>query len=70
MRWRRVLETYRVDGRPVLDLTREDHRQWLDELLAFDDFESGESVRRANADRRLITDDNMGSEWRFVYGVE
>jgi spermidine synthase len=62
-RWRHLLQTYRVDGRPVLDLTREDHRQRLDELLAFDDFEAGEAVRRANADRRPITDDNMGTEW-------
>ena len=62
-RWRRLLESYRVDGRPVLDLAREDHRQRLDEVLAFDDFESGESVRRAQADKRPITDDNMGTEW-------
>jgi len=62
-RFRTLLEGYRIDGRPVLDLTREDHRQRLDEIVRFDDVEPGESVRRAHADKRPITDDNMGTEW-------
>jgi hypothetical protein len=75
-RWHSALTAYRIDGRPVLDLEIEAHRSRLDALLRFADtlgdkdsaalmrIESGESIRKRFRGARLITDDNMGSEWR------
>lgn len=75
-RWRQTLMAYRIEGRPVLQLDRPDHRDRLNRILAMadtpgtpaetlpDSMESGESVRRRNAGKTIITDDNMGIEWR------
>jgi len=75
-RWRTALAAYRIDNKAVLDLGREADRGRLDELLHLADtlhdedfnepmrIEGGDSIRRRFRDARLITDDNMGSEWR------
>jgi spermidine synthase len=75
-RWRRILLEYRIDGQPVLDLTREADRQALEQSLALLDHADPEhpfkvqnaiepthrylSVLRG---RKVYTDDNMGGEW-------
>lgn len=80
-RWRRTLEAYRIDGRPMLDLTLPAHAQGLERLLAIgsltrpdaqrtpaDWIEPCEQVRVRTAGQALITDDNMGTEWQTILG--
>ncbi|MBZ5585764.1 MAG: hypothetical protein LAQ30_26935 [Acidobacteriia bacterium] len=70
-RWRNVLANYRIDGKPVLDLSRPDQRQKLESLLStldpnpqkFQAVEYADSIRQRFRNRRPITDDNMGTEW-------
>jgi spermidine synthase len=73
-RWRRILASYRLDGEPVFDLTDPDDRQRLEEILAYADtidapvydpfgMETAAGIRRRNQGKRIITDDNMASEW-------
>jgi predicted membrane-bound spermidine synthase len=73
--WRRTLVSYRLDGKPVLDLTRRVDRARLDEVLATANslnapvdaatasMEYGPTIRARCQNRRVITDDNMGTEW-------
>jgi len=75
-RFRRALTTMRIDGVPVLDLSRPAHAARLEELLAL-----GEGTTDLDRDRAIvyrpalekhlegwgvITDDNMLGEWRAV----
>ena len=77
-RWRRALEKWSIDGKPVFDLTREKGRGELDRVLAYADNEGQwdadhrwrwmnrarmESLFR---DAEIITDDNLGHE--FAWG--
>ena len=79
-RWRRTLLAYRIDGRPMLDLSRAEHAQGLARLMAmetqtrvdrtFDDadwIEPCPHVLARTAGQRPITDDNMGTEWRHFW---
>jgi len=70
-RWRRVLTSYRIDGRPVLRLDQEPDRQRLEELMSLHDVrgrplitESAQLQRRVGR-KRPVTDDNMGTEWNL-----
>lgn len=74
-RWRLALENYRIDGQPVFDLTKPEHRQQLESVLysaetlhlPLDEkagLESRESLLRRTASWEIITDDNMVCEWR------
>jgi spermidine synthase len=77
-RWRRVLESYRIEGKPVFDLTRPEQRERLSEMLALADtvqfgnpeelmtMEYAGTIRGRYRGRRLITDDNMGTEWMDI----
>lgn len=74
-RWQQVLQTYRIDGVPVFDLSRKEQRECLDGVLAHlpadeaglrqrtANYEPCASVLRLARDARLITDDNMFTEW-------
>ena len=63
-RWRRVLARYTIDGKPVFDPARDDHRARLDEITGADEqWEDRESVLRRTGSAVIITDDNMASEW-------
>ncbi|MGC2213905.1 MAG: hypothetical protein WA602_11935, partial [Silvibacterium sp.] len=70
--WRAKLTNYRIDGRPVFELSNPVDRDALNKILHLDDM-SGISrgmveSRASMLDRfkgiRLITDDNMGTEWQ------
>jgi predicted membrane-bound spermidine synthase len=82
-RWRRTLETYSIDGQPVFHTAIEGDRAILDELSSWrgsleptTDADKarpiepcGEILERT-AGRKPVTDDNMGNEWRYVWGLE
>ncbi|HET6178899.1 MAG TPA: fused MFS/spermidine synthase [Candidatus Sulfotelmatobacter sp.] len=73
-RWSGVLTRYSIDSRPVFDLSQERHRGRLTEVLAlpgtldrkvagFYTLESADHIRARTRETRIITDDNMGTEW-------
>jgi spermidine synthase len=74
-RWLDVLLHYNIDGKPVFDVSREDHRRRLSEVMSmittmdrdvpgfFFTLESAARIRTRTAQVRVITDDNMGTEW-------
>jgi len=70
-RWRQILTEYRIDGVPVLQLDRQSDQLRLDHLLSLpvnqrDQWESlqdAEFVQQRTQGRRLVNDDNMGTEW-------
>ena len=75
--WKALLEEYRIDGRPVLDLTTEQGRQAEARLLGFLDpgmgqagVEGDESLRKNCAAGEVVTDDNMLPEWRHILHYE
>jgi spermidine synthase len=70
----RALTAYRIDGKPLLDLTQAADQKKLSELLAWGDTPGGpdpatapieyaDTIRQRFKDKRIITDDNMGTEW-------
>lgn len=76
-RLRRVLEAFRLDGEPVIDLTSSVGQTLMTEMLDYGDtlsrppeeegLESRESVLRRTQTARVITDDNMVPEWKEVF---
>jgi spermidine synthase len=71
-RWRKALSNYSIDGRPVFDLSIPLHQKRLEQVLNIADESTdprGGSESRAHMMQRLantpiITDDNMGTEWK------
>jgi len=75
-RWAEALRNYTLDGKPVFDLNQETQRKRFDEVLSLVDtlhspepaqdvrMESGHSLRSRLQGIPLITEDNMGDEWR------
>ncbi|MGD0832254.1 MAG: hypothetical protein ABR907_15035 [Terracidiphilus sp.] len=69
--WRTALTSYRIDGRPVFDLAKPDQRAQLEKVVDLagtldipgSQLESRASLLRRFNGVRLITDDNMGTEW-------
>jgi spermidine synthase len=72
-RWRASLLEFRIDGKPVLDPARHEWRvkellQWIDSVNDPDGskpmrIEPRASILRRTAGARLVTDDNMATEW-------
>jgi spermidine synthase len=82
-RWRRTLESYRLDGVPVFDTKRAPDRAVLDRLMSAqqsldpkaahaDDrpIEPCPDLLARTAGKQTVTDDNMGSEWLHFMGFE
>lgn len=70
-RWRAALTNFRIDERPILDLADPAQRARLENILQIPDgldtpngaLESRSSLLRRYMGVRLITDNNMGTEW-------
>jgi hypothetical protein len=82
-RWRRVLEAYRIDGRPIVDLSHAEHVKGLERLMALesqtrpdaaraprDSIEPCAKVLARTAGQELVTDDNMGTEWTYLWSKQ
>jgi spermidine synthase len=81
-RWRRILETYRIDGQPQFDPSRSEDNGLLDKAEAmaasltstapYDErtIEPCSDVLTRTAGKEVMTDDNMGSEWRYFLGLD
>ncbi|MBE7482191.1 MAG: fused MFS/spermidine synthase [Polyangiaceae bacterium] len=63
-RWRRSLEGLRIEGRPVIDVARDDDRELLESLLAYGDLEGREALLGRTGRAGIVTDDNMLPEFR------
>ena len=63
-RWRASLEALRVEGRPLLELDREEDRRLLESLLAYGDLEGREALLARTSRAAVVTDDNMVPELR------
>ncbi len=74
-RWARTLSHWYIDGRPVLDRRDARGRRKLDSLASAAvvgsglavDLEGRESILERLPDVRVVTDDNMGTEWQQVF---
>lgn len=74
MRWMQILRDYRIDGKPVFDPASPAAKRVLDGYLELADrvnepprfvgMEATNSLRSRLKNRLIITDDNMGEEWR------
>jgi spermidine synthase len=79
-RWRRTLEAYQIDGRAVFDASRGEDRAELDALQSWErslgagdengPIEACSHILARTAGKDVVTDDNMGSEWRHSLGLE
>jgi hypothetical protein len=71
-RWKAAMTAYQIDGKPVLDLSKPDDQARLQSLLSLAGeagkqrrlIESRESMLARFKGSRIITDDNMGTEWK------
>jgi predicted membrane-bound spermidine synthase len=85
VRWRNVLERYRIDGRMVIDAAKDNSVQLLDkveELFAAPSeqarvvvkedavTESCPAILARSSGLLPMTDDNMGTEWRYALGLD
>jgi len=82
-RWQRNLEAYRIDNRPVLNLAAAEDQVVLQRLMSLRSafgadvvqdrntpIERCEQILARTKDRMRVTDDNMGTEWRYFWGRE
>jgi hypothetical protein len=72
-RWRAALLSYLIDGKHVIDASDPNQMKALDEIVGIPDdptgrtmlsFETNDQLRSRLQNRLIITDDNMGTEWR------
>ena len=74
-RWRNVLESYTVDGKPAFDPNSAVDQSHIDLLM--NEYRLGgpmvlecPDLISATTDSALITDDNMGTEWRYHLNLD
>jgi spermidine synthase len=72
-RWRTVLLSYVIDGKHVIDASDPKQMKKLDEIIripedptgrTLNSVENNDQLRSRLQKRLIITDDNMGLEWR------
>ena len=75
-RWRQTLESYVIDGAKQFDLHDAEDRALLDSVTSEDlnsqqhVIEDCPEVLARTASAAPVTDDNMGTEWRYTLGLE
>lgn len=72
-RWRNILLHTKIDGRSVINLKQKEDLEYLNKLMNLsktDNIESCQKILERTSDLQEVTDDNMGSEWRHVFGLE
>lgn len=82
-RWQRTLLAYRIDGHRILDPSRPEQAEGLRRLLALESqvrpalapaadavIEPCDRLLARTVGRQLVTDDNMGTEWRYIWDKE
>ncbi len=81
-RWKRTLEGYTIDGKRMFDPEVGAHRTTLAKWMQLesdlatsgpvesDKVERCDEILQRTQDTRLITDNNMGTEWRYYWGSE
>jgi spermidine synthase len=75
-RWRQTLESYVIDGVKQFDLQDAEDRALLDSVTSPDQssqqhlIEDCPEVLARTASSVPVTDDNMGTEWRYTLGLE
>ena len=72
--WLTSLRRYHIDGKPIFDLGSKSDLARIAEIVSLPDIsherargistESGSGIRERLAGTRVITDDNMGTEWK------
>jgi len=74
-RWREVLEHYEIDGKPEFDPNDAPDQSRIDSLM--NEYRRGgpmveecPALLSATTDSALVTDDNMGTEWRYYLHLE
>lgn len=78
--WRRIMEAYRIDGRSIVDLSNPIHVEGLNRLMSLENqtksdltttlgdwIEPCPKVLARTQGLKLVTDDNMGTEWRQLW---
>ena len=74
-RWRKILLRYRLEGKPILDLSLPEDRELLGEIMdraatlpgetyVSEGMETRKNILRRTKGLAIITDDNMATEWR------
>jgi spermidine synthase len=72
-RWKAVLLSYVIDGKHVIDSNDPRQMARLDEVVNINDdptgqqafsIENDDQLRKRLQGRMIVTDDNMGTEWR------
>jgi spermidine synthase len=75
VRWRQTLESYAIDGKQQFDADSPADRAFLDSLMTINQssrnmIEDCRAVLARTSQMKLITDDNMGTEWRHYLNLE
>ncbi|WP_429028983.1 spermidine synthase [Bradyrhizobium sp. I1.14.4] len=75
VRWRKVLEAYTIDGKSQFNPTDKADHDLLDTLvheygLDSEMVEQCPILMARTAGLPVVTDDNMGTEWRYYLGLE
>src|SRR5436853_3073470 len=80
-RWRNVLENYQIDGKRVLDQSAPSAQSAIARLMSLEQeldgtketpnrtIEPCQGVLARTRPLVPITDDNMGTEWRYIWGL-
>jgi spermidine synthase len=74
-RWRKVLDNYAIDGKPEFDLASAAERDRIDDIVreygpGSPMIEECPNLLLRTAGKERITDDNMGTEWRYSLNLE